>query len=728
MGRVLKWIVLLLLVLVLLVAGAIAAAVILIDPNDYRDDIARVVEEQTGRKLDIEGDIRLTFWPWLGLELGRTTLSDAPEFSDEPFAEINKATLAVEVLPLLRRQVVLDTIVLDGARIRLIVDEQGRGNWEELMERLAEDEAAEPQPRPDEEPGEAPVTLADIGGLQLTNAAVSYEDRQAGGRYAVDPLNLRIDRIRINEPVPVKSDWVVTLPDSMRLAGTLNTELTVDEALEQIAARNLDLRVNIRGGEIPGEQELRVNAPRLAADLAAGRYSAPDVGVHLAGVDIRLQAEAVQKGEDLQASAKLDIAPFDARELMQRLGIEQPERADPDTLGRVSGSAQIRWAGEQLAVDNLRLQLDETTLTGSAKVRSFEGPAADFSLVVDAIDLDRYLPPESEEEVAEAPPEEALEELIPVELLRGLDLNGDFSVGRLKISGAQLADLKGKLTAQKGQLRLAPLTANLYEGSFEGDVLVDVRGEVPRLTIKQRLAGVQAGPLLTDLIGDDWVTGNANVSLELVMAGNSVDTWMNSLGGGGEFKFANATVQGVNLMQELRVAEARLRQQAAPAEERETDFTALTGSFTARNGIIRNEDLNGQSPALRLVGKGGLNLVEMTVDYLLTVNLVDTATGQAGRELDELRRVPIPVRITGPLDDFRVRPDLKAALMDLQGERLRAAETEARERVAEEERRARERVAQEEEELRQRLEQEQKRATESLERRAEDAVRGLLRR
>src|SRR5690606_27850105 len=82
MARVLKWILIAAAALVVLLIAAVVAVVVLVDPNDYKDQIAQAVEQQTGRTLTIEGDLDLTFFPWLGLKLGRAQLSDAPGFGD----------------------------------------------------------------------------------------------------------------------------------------------------------------------------------------------------------------------------------------------------------------------------------------------------------------------------------------------------------------------------------------------------------------------------------------------------------------------------------------------------------------------------------------------------------------------------------------------------------------------------------------------------------------------
>ncbi|RFA33921.1 hypothetical protein CAL65_16365 [Alkalilimnicola ehrlichii] len=721
------------LILVVLLLGAMGAALLLIDPNDYRDDIEAIVERETGRELSIEGDLKLSFYPWLGLELGRTSLADDPAFdSPEPFAEIERVYLAVRVLPLLRRQIELDTLVLEGARVRLIVDENGRGNWEQLIEATADDER-EPVERPeDEEPTEVGITLADIGGVRLTDAFFSYEDRQTGDRYAIDPLNFETGRIRFNEPVPVQSSWTVNLPDDMSLAGNLRLEVEFDAAFEQLLARNLNLQLIARGEAIPNrEQSVSLRAERINLDLAAGRYELPELRIGAAGIELLAALEARQDDEQLSAQARVDVPEFDARALLARLDIDAPETADPDVLQRVAATMDVIWADEQLDLRTLNIALDDTTISGRALVRSFEGPVAEFALSIDAIDLDRYLGPEREDEAEriDGEPVEEAEFDLPLELLRGLDLTGEFRLGQLRVAGLQMADMAADLRAENGEIRLSPMQANLYDGRFEGELIFDVREDTPRLAMRKALQGIQAGPLTEDLLDDDWVTGRGDVAFSLTMVGNSVGAWLNSLTGEGQFQFDEASVQGINIAYELRRAQARLQRRDAPEREDDvSDFARLTGSFVAEDGVIRNEDLRGESPLMRITGEGGVNLTDMTLDYLLTVNLVDTLTGAEGRELDELRRIPIPIRVRGPLDDFNISVDLQSALMQLHGEQLREAEREARERLQQEQDRLQQRVEEERRELEERLEREQERARERVGEEVEGRVRDLLRR
>jgi hypothetical protein len=70
MGKLLRVIVFALGGLLLLIVAAAVILPMVVDPNDFKDEISQAVESKTGRVLAIEGDIGLSVFPWLGLAIG----------------------------------------------------------------------------------------------------------------------------------------------------------------------------------------------------------------------------------------------------------------------------------------------------------------------------------------------------------------------------------------------------------------------------------------------------------------------------------------------------------------------------------------------------------------------------------------------------------------------------------------------------------------------------------
>ena len=84
------------------------------NPNDHKQQIIDTVKVEKDRTLTIDGDIKLTFWPKLGANLGKVSISEHK--SDKEFASIQSAKVALAVLPLLKSSLVVDTVYIDGAK------------------------------------------------------------------------------------------------------------------------------------------------------------------------------------------------------------------------------------------------------------------------------------------------------------------------------------------------------------------------------------------------------------------------------------------------------------------------------------------------------------------------------------------------------------------------------------------------------------------------------------
>ncbi|HWY95420.1 MAG TPA: AsmA family protein, partial [Steroidobacteraceae bacterium] len=100
--------------IIVLLAAALVAVWWLVNPNDYKGRIAAAVKESTGRDLVLKGDIKLSVFPWIALELGPASLGNPPGFGEEPFLAFNRAAVRVKLFPLLAKRLEMDRVELDG--------------------------------------------------------------------------------------------------------------------------------------------------------------------------------------------------------------------------------------------------------------------------------------------------------------------------------------------------------------------------------------------------------------------------------------------------------------------------------------------------------------------------------------------------------------------------------------------------------------------------------------
>ena len=115
---------------VLLFVVAVVALTMFFDPNDYKDEISAAVEQSTGRQLTLDGDLELDIFPGIRIALGEATLSNAAGFGAEPFAQIDGASLAVGLLPLLSRRLEIGEARLEGLILNLERNATGDSNWQ----------------------------------------------------------------------------------------------------------------------------------------------------------------------------------------------------------------------------------------------------------------------------------------------------------------------------------------------------------------------------------------------------------------------------------------------------------------------------------------------------------------------------------------------------------------------------------------------------------------------
>ncbi len=739
MTKVFKWLVIALVALVGLLVALVAALMLLIDPNDYRDDISRIVYENTGQELVIEGDITLSFFPWLGLDLGRTRLENREGFGDQPFVQIESAGVAVRLLPLFRREVVMDVVRLDGLLVHLIVNEQGEANWDldlpesedEVVTEAPRDEAPVPERDEDRSP---PIQVGRLGGIEATNMRVIYEDRQQGTRQELGPVNVYIGELDLDSDVPVDADWIATLDADTRMEGGLSAKVRVNPAFNHVLLDLDRLEIELFAEGLPPSGLRARTHAMVEMDLETDTATVSELSLDAAGLRLLAEASVTQLTADPRITGRFEIPETDLRDVLRRLEQEVPETADEEVLKRFTASGRFNVADDAAEVDELQIVLDDTTLAGILSVRDFTNPMIGFDIEGDSLNADRYLPPPSDEddapatepgddETAEAEPAE-----IPVELLRELRLNGSFRLAELTIMELLLEDLHFTVQADNGQLRVHPVGVDLYGGEYRGDIRVDARGEEAIVRVDERITGVQAQQVVQQLMGSDLLMGVSNVTINAEARGREVDDILRTLAGQAEFSFRDGAVQGLNLAHMVRSATARLQGQRPPAEDDvpRTDFTEMVGRIVFEGGKIRNESLNAQSPLFRVSGGGEVDMLEQTLDYRLTVNLVGTLEGQDGQSLDNLRRLPIPLRFRGDLFSPSISLDLQSALTDQQRQRLREEEERLRERAAEEEQRLRDRAAEEEERARERVEEERERLQQEAEQRARDELRRRL--
>ncbi|OZA79107.1 MAG: hypothetical protein B7X64_11145, partial [Halothiobacillus sp. 39-53-45] len=180
-----------LLVAIILVAFIAAFAfVATFNPNDYKDQIARLVQDKTGRSIEFAGPISVTLFPWLGATLKEVSVGNAPGFDEKTMLQAKTVEVKAALLPLLRGKFEIGTLVLDDATIHLARNRNGVTNWADLIARQPSASSAAAKPVDGEASPPALRSLA-IGGIAINNATLDWQDALTGQTLALKQLNLQ---------------------------------------------------------------------------------------------------------------------------------------------------------------------------------------------------------------------------------------------------------------------------------------------------------------------------------------------------------------------------------------------------------------------------------------------------------------------------------------------------------------------------------------------------------
>jgi len=614
-------------VVVGLIVLAIVLVAIFVDPNRYRDDIIRAVKTHTGRDFQIEGKLKLSFFPWLGLETGALQLANAPGFGKEPFARVESAGIKVELLPLLRKEVRVDAIRLNGLNLNLAKNKDGHTNWEDLTKPQAK--PAEPE-KPKSPDAGAALAAFTVNELDVRNANVVWDDQQSGARYAVRGLDLTSGNLLGTTPVPLK------------------------------------LAFNLETGKPPVRNRVELNA-RANIDVAKQTLNVPDLKLSAGPLTLNATVAGAQLQDAPKFNGRVEIARINARDLLKQLGIAYAP-ADAKALTHVGLATRYNATTKSVALSDLTLTLDDTRLTGTASLASFSPLQPRFDLALDRIDIDRYLPaPAEANDKAGKDNKDGAPVVIPLALLREFDTQGKLKIQTLKAFGIQSQDISIQVNARNGNIALGPNTAKLYGGTYNGRTTIDASGKVPRFQFTEKLANVQLGPFLKDAKIFERYSGTGNVDLSLTGQGLDGPSVTRTLNGTAAIALRDGKVQGVNLQKLVNDARAvydkvRGRDvEAKPQPSDETAFQSLTANIKVTNGVAQNDDLRLVGPVVRAEGKGSADLAQEKIDYRLRVTLSEGA---------ERKGTTVPVTISGPFASPKYGVDVSEMFKEQAGESI----------------------------------------------------------
>ncbi|MEZ9479139.1 AsmA family protein [Vibrio splendidus] len=649
---------------VFVVVAAILALVLLVNPNQFKPLIVEQAQKHTGLELVIEGDISWQFFPSIGFELGQTELRNPEGFTQPNLFKVDTVGVDVSVTPLFSNQLEIGNITLDGAEFYLETLKDGRKNIDALTQASAPQESepvadasSESTPAPQEQSAtDASGWTINLAGVTVSNALFEMDDKQAGSFTKLYDVSLNLSEFAVDT-------WTTATfaasgeNNQQKFSANGSAEFKLGEGFASYALRNIDLNAKFNDPATSIESA-KIGLNTFEFDKV-NQLTYAVIG-NAAGLDL-----------DLKGGGELTVDSAISKVTLNKLTLDSAFKGDtlPQSPMKVDMLSDLSFDlnKSHLSFVLEKLQANAIALDGKADVTLSEIPKVRFSLHSPNIDLDEFLGLGNTTETASTAPSGSAggstsnsgssapaKEVEPdLSALKTLDVKGDITIDKFKANNAKMQNVKTAFSVNRGIAELTSFTSNLYQGSISATAKLDARKTPATYTAKKKIRGVKVQPLLVDVANNDMLEGTGNIDVNVKGKSLTPTGIKKNLVGTIVINFEDGAVNGINVAQLIRENYAKIKGEKVEStnEAQKTDFSAMKATLKVDKGWVSTNDLSAQSPLLRVTGQGKANFINETVDFLVRTSIVGSLEGQGGKNIDDLKDVTIPIKVTGQWAD-----------------------------------------------------------------------------
>jgi len=575
----------------LVITAVVVIGGLLMLPGDKLAELAAdQLEAQTGRRLDVQGEVALSIWPVLGVKAEGVSLSNADWAGDQPMLTAQTLSIGISAPDLMQGDVRIKSITAQAPHLNLSTNARGEGNWvlTPVSEAAAESGAQD---------GGAGSALS-IETLILSKASLTYAP------FGETPVEMQDIDLELKWPEP---------------NGTVDLALTLSPAGEPV--------------KIVGE------IGSFAAFLD-GQVSSVGATVTAAGGIARFDGRAGISGE---AKGRFTAKAEDTAAVLRAAGLGEVSLPRGLGQGAVVGTDVTFTPDGRLALRDLSLDLDGNVLSGAVDIVLGAVPYFTAKLQAQDLDLSALAESGAGTSAAGAAGSGWSTEAIDASALALANGTLELTLASLNTGSVKLGSSKLSMSLDNARAVVNFLPASVFGGTVQGQLVANNRSGLS-VGGKLTYSGIRLEQALGQLAGYDRVNGEALGELQFLGIGNSQNAIMRSLSGKGWLEIGKGFFTGFDLEGLMR---------SGSGNGGSTLFDGLTASYTLKDGNLDNQDLLISLKAVRADGKGRIGLGAQDLDYLF----IPTATAaNSGRGLS------IPLRITGPWADPKIRPDLSQVL------------------------------------------------------------------
>ena len=170
--------------LAIVVVVAVAALAIIphfLDLNSYRTQIQAKLQQALGRPVDFK-DISASFLP-PSVKVSNVTVGEDPRFGPGPFATVQQLDVSVKLLPLLSKDVEIQSLTLERPQIQVVRNKQGEWNYASLGKTQTPSQPTSPKSQ----------SQFSLSHLTIKDGKVGYLDQQANTHAVYDNIDATLN-------------------------------------------------------------------------------------------------------------------------------------------------------------------------------------------------------------------------------------------------------------------------------------------------------------------------------------------------------------------------------------------------------------------------------------------------------------------------------------------------------------------------------------------------------
>lgn len=625
---------------------ALVAAVKSMDFNRIKALLAEQVRSQTGRTLVIAGPLELRLGLVPRVIATGITLSNAPGGSRADMVKIERVEAEISLLPLLKREIRVNRLIVSAPDILVETDAKGRGNWD-FTQVTAKPAAAAPAAN-----SGIPNARFTLREVKIKNTKLVWRDGRTGTSRIINVHKLAVQpeqgamgplSVQMVGDLDAKMFELTGRIGAASKAWPLQLKADVDgmallvegTVADPLAGHGVDVKLAAQGDELgkalklvhPGST-LTPGPFKLAAHVtdASGKLALAELDMAVGKRDaVLVSARGTVK--DVTGPSGVDVAlsvdSDNLAGLSRLMGGEFPSMGPLKLTGLLSGG------GDEWKLSDFKANLAGSSASGELALDTKARPHLTGKLVAPLIALSDFATPATKS--GEVLPPKHLKpgtdgklfsaDPLPWHALTLADADVSLTITKLDAGGLHASDATANLHLAAGRLSVKPLRALLAGGQLDGEAKLDASTKNPSVMLRLTARQVELGRMVKESGSEALSGGRTDAQVELNGQGESLRALLASASGEAMIRIGEGRIQNETMNWVGGDAMAQLLGALNPltAQETSTGLTCAAARFVIKDGLASGANgMAMETTKVTVMGAGTVDLRSEALDLGIT--------------------------------------------------------------------------------------------------------------